>query len=340
MKEKLLFFSIKHPLMYILLLAIVLRLLAVFFTDGAESFNYYPIPESWLANPWIVYISRLILGAFSLLIITLSYRITKIIADKTTALEIALLLSCFWALPYLSVHPVPQIVSLPFLLYGTLLIIKQDNLLKNNEIDKFHRTTFIIAGFCLGLGFAVSHLSLIYYIGVLITLFILKNWKGALMILIGYIVAIGLTQTIIDLIIYHRPFVEMAALFGNISDYFSLNQYILYANIFETGLIILVLMVIPLSLMLLFGFFSACRKYMLLFLPAALSIVYSIFAGMYTLDVLLTIIPTYIIVGYVGWKEYYKKSEFWTKRKWPIWTCYSVFALINTILLVGSYFYF
>ena len=34
MKEKLLFFSIKHPLLYILLLAIVLRLLAVIFTGG------------------------------------------------------------------------------------------------------------------------------------------------------------------------------------------------------------------------------------------------------------------------------------------------------------------
>ena len=95
MKEKLLFFSVKHPLLYILLLAVVVKILTAIFTDGwltnltLNGFNYYTIPGSWIANPWIVYISRLALGAFSLLIITLAYRITKIIADKRTALEMA-----------------------------------------------------------------------------------------------------------------------------------------------------------------------------------------------------------------------------------------------------------
>ena len=345
MKEKLLFFSIKHPLLYILLLAIVLRLLAVVFTDGYMGFDiyissYWGIPKSWLANPWIVYISRLVLGAFSLLVITLSYRITKIIADKTTALEIALLLACLWGVPYMSVHPVSAFISLPFLLYGTLLIVKQNKLLKNNEIEKSHRTTFIIAGFFMGLGFAPSHISVIYYIGVILALLILKNWKGALMTLVGYIVAVGFTQTAIDLLIYHHPFVIMTKSFVYLGDYLSLfSKDLLYANVMMTLGFLLLLLILPLSLMLLFGFFSVWRKYVLLFLPAALLIVCSLFLVFYTYDVILLIIPTYLIAGYVGWKEYYKQSEFWTKRKWPIWTCYSVFALINTVLLVGSYFY-
>ena len=349
MKEKLLFFSVKHPVSLILLVATLLRLLALVFTGGstlydaetgAYSFNYYHIPEAWLANPWIVYISRVLIGAFSLLIITLSYRITKIIADKTTALEIALLLACFWAAPYLSVHPKPSVMCLPFLLYGTLLIVKQDNLLSNNNIDKFHRTTFLIAGFCLGLGFAVCHVSLIYYIGILITLFILKNWKGALMTLIGYIVAIGLTQTIIDLIIYHRPFVEMAALFSNIHNYYAFDGMFIYANAILTVGTILLLLVVPLSLLMLFGFFRVCKKYLLLCLPAALVLISAIFSGMYTTEAILTIIPTYLIAGYVGWKEFYKTSAFWSKNKWLVWTCYILFALINTVLLVVSYFVF
>lgn len=346
MKEKLLFFSIKHPLLYILLLAIVLRLLAVIFTSGTFGYDvycvtYYGIPESWLANPWIVYTARLVLGAFSLLIITLSYRITKIIADKTTALEIALLLACLWGVPYLSVHPVAAFISLPFLLYGTLLIVKQDNLLRNNEKEKFHRTTCIIAGFVIGLGFAASHISVIYYIGILLALLILKNWKGALMTLIGYIVAVGLTQTAFDLIVYHRPFVMISQSLTYLGDYMSFfNKDVLYANVMMTVCFLLLLLVLPLSLMLLFGFFRVWRKYMLLFLPTIALIIFSLFIGLYDFAVISMIIPTYLIAGYVGWKEYYKTSEFWTKRKWPIWTCYSVFALINTILLVGSYFYF
>lgn len=338
MKEKLLFFSIKHPLLYILLLATVLRLLAVIFTEGfylggdEYLFNYYRIPELWLSNPWIVYISRLVFGAFSLLIITLSYRITKIIADKTTALEIALLLACFWIMPYLSVHSFPAILSLPFILYGTLLIVKQDNLLSNNEIEKFHRTTFIIAGFFLGLGFAVCHVSFIYYIGVIAALLILKNWKSALMTLIGYVIAVGITQTVVDIIIYHRPFVEMADLFRNIGDYLTLGT-----DLALFVIVLLIAMIPPMSIMLIIGFFSVCRKYLLLFLPTFVVILFSFFTGELNIEAILLIIPTYLIAGYVGWKEYYKQSEFWTKRKWPIWTCYSLFALINTASLVYTF---
>ena len=108
MKEKLFFFSIKHPLSLILLIAIIVKILAVIFTDGwitDGDFNYYYIPSAWMANPWIVYVSRLLLGAFSLLIITIAYRITKIIADKTTALEIATFGALLWPASQTAIRP-------------------------------------------------------------------------------------------------------------------------------------------------------------------------------------------------------------------------------------------
>ena len=338
MKEKLFFFSIKHPLSLILLLAILVKILAVFFTDGwvtCLDFNGYYIPKSWLANPWIVYISRLVLGAFSLLIITLAYRITKIIADKTTALEIATFGSLLWGVPLATVHPLASVVALPFLLYGTLLIIKQHNLLDNNEIEKFHRTSFIIAGFCLGLGFAVYYHSLIYYIGILLTLFILKNWKGALMTLIGFVVAAGITQTVIDLVIYHRPFVAITEFFGNFSNYFNYIFGIEF-NIKVVGLFLLLALVPPMSVMLVFGFFRVFRKYILLVLPTLLTLLYAIII-LDDLNVLLLMVPTYVIAGYVGWKEFHKNSAFWTKNKWLLWTCYIIFALLNIAMMVFTF---
>lgn len=352
MKEKLLFFSIKHPLLYILLFAIVMRLLAVIFTPGFVetdlygncltcSFNHYQIPESWYQTPWIVYIARLLLGAFSLLIITLSYRITKIIADKTTALEIALLMSFIWIIPIESVHPVSYIVAVPFLLYGTLLILKQHNLLSNNEIEKYHRTTFIIAGFFLGLGFAVEYTSLIFYIGILIALLLMKNWKGALMTLIGFIVSVCLTQTIIDLIIYHRPFVSMGIFFSTLDNYLTYKISILTCVL---PIIILIgLVVVPLSIMIMIGFFRVIRKYLLLFMPTLMVMVISIFYKEITslsesfFGSFLTIIPTFVIAGFVGWKEFYKNSAFWTRNRWLSVTLYAVFAVINTVLFFMSF---
>ena len=338
MKEKVLFFSIKHPLSLILLLAIIVKVLAVIFTGGWShemDFNYYHIPSSWMANPWIVYISRLLLGAFSLLIITIAYRITKIIADKTTALEIATFGALLWGVPFVTVHPFAGVVALPFILYGTLLIIKQHNLLDNNETEKSHRTSFIIAGFCLGLGFAVYYHSLIYYIGILITLFILKNWKGALMTLIGYIVAVGITQTVVDLVIYHRPFVAMTRFF---SEYGSCFNYIfgLELNIKLVGLFLLLALVPPMSVMLIFGFFRVFRKYILLVLPTLLALLYAIIA-LNDFDALLLTVPTYVIAGYVGWKEFHKSSAFWTKNKWLLWTCYIIFAVLNIAMMVFTF---
>ena len=340
MKEKVLFFSLKHPLLYILSLAVVLKVLAVIFTDGwitDGDFNYYYIPSSWMANPWIVYISRLLLGAFSLLIITIAYRITKIIADKTTALEIATFGALLWGVPYVTVHPFAGVVALPFILYGTLLIIKQHNLLDNNEIDKFHRTSFIIAGFCLGLGFAVYYNSLIYYIGILLTLFILKNWKGALMTLIGYVVAVGITQTVADLVIYHKPFIAMMRFFSDFSSYFDW-VFGLELNIKIVGLYLLIALVPPMSVMLIFGFFRVFRKYILLVLPTLLTLIYAI-ATLDDLDILLLTVPTYVIAGYVGWKEFYKNSAFWNKNKWLLLTCYILFALLNIALMVLTFVY-
>ena len=343
MKEKLLFFSIKHPLVYILSLAVVVKILAAIFTDGwltsiaFDGFNGYIVPESWLANPWIVYISRLIFGAFSLLIITIAYRITKIIADKTTALEIATFGALLWGVPFVTVHAFASVVALPFMLYGTLLIMKQCNLLDNNEIEKFHRTSFIIAGFCLGLGFAVYYHSLIYYIGILLTLFILKNWKGALMTLIGYVVAVGVTQTVIDLVVYHRPFVGITRFFGEFSENF---DYILGLefNIELVGWFLLLALVPPMSLMLIFGFFRVFRKYLLLVLPTLLTLLYSIFVfDLFDIDILLLTVPTYVIAGYVGWKEFHKNSAFWTKNKWLLLTCYIIFALLNIAMMVVTF---
>lgn len=341
MKEKLFFFSLKHPLLYILSLAIVLRILAVIFTSGYmiddHYFNYYNIPLKWLDNPWLVYGVRLALGAFSLLIITLSYRITKIIADKTTALEIATFGALLWGVPYVTVHPFASVVSLPFLLYGTLLIIKQHNLLDNNEIEKFHRTSFIIAGFCFGLGFAVYYHSLIYYIGILLTLFILKNWKGAMMTLIGYVAAVGITQTVIDLIIYHKPFVAMTRFFSDYSSNFDWVLGLEY-NIDMVIMFLLLALVPPLSVMLIFGFFRVFRKYILLVLPTLLTLVYSIFVYKISeIDILLLTVPTYFIAGFVGWKEFYKKSQFWDRNYWLVLTCYLLFAVLNMGTLFVSF---
>ena len=82
--------------------------------------------------------------------------------------------------------------------------------------------------------------------------------------------------------------------------------------------------------------FAQFRKYILLVLPTLITLVYSIFI-FDDLEVLLLTVPTYVIAGYVGWKEFHKNSAFWTKNKWLLLTCYIIFALLNTALMVYTF---
>ena len=330
------FFSIKHPLSFILLFAVVLKLAAAIFTGGYvfdnEYYNCYHVPASWLAKPWLVFFIRLILAAFSLLIITIGYRIVKVIADKKTALETAVLLAFLWFIPYVTVHPLPQVVTIPFLLYGTLLIVKQDYLLKNNELEKFHRTTFIIAGFCLGLGFSIWYQSILYFLGIVIAMMCLKNWKGVLMTLIGFVVAICIAETVPDLIRFGTPFHRMYEFFSNSGVYLfskGVQPWIYYSLP-----IVLIGFVPPLSIMIMFGFIRVWCKYILLFLPSLLFLLYYMIFPNPDGTYLLPAVPTYIICGFVGWKEFKRKSEFWTKNKRLLLVFNVLTLLINLALMV------
>lgn len=340
MRKKLLALIDKHPLMLTLLSAVLLKLVAAIWTDGYifdnKYFNYYKVPEVLLSSPWIVFVNRLIFGAFSLLIITIGYRIVKIISDRKTALEIAILLAFYWFMPYVTVHPLPQMVCIPFLLYGTLLIVKQDYLLSNNDTEKFHRTSFIIAGFFLGLGFAAWYQCILFCAGILIALMVMKNRKGALMTAIGFIIAVCITQIIPDLFIWHRPFVNMMNFFRSSGEYLSSFDPIVFYEC--NGLLyVIIALLIPMNILLLFGFFRMWRKHLLIFLPTFLFLLfYMIFPNPQPLYI-LPVLPFLIISGYIGWKDYYKNSKFWDKKYWLLLTIYLVFVVLNISLMVATF---
>lgn len=277
MKDKLLNIRKKHPLSVVLLIALFFKVIAMVFSKGYgfenEYFFYVETPNAWLDNidydgysmpqgisllyvtinylifgsfklfgihnpQWLMFFSRLIHGLLSLTVITLGYRITKILSDRKSALDVAWILALLWFVPYISVHTIAPAVSVPFILYGTLLVVKQEKLrneLKNNNL---HRTSFIIAGVFFALGFSIWYYSILLYLAIIIVLSAKKNIKGSTMTLIGFLVTVGVTQTVPDLIVWGRPLVELRAFISNIGD-ISLNiQMSHYAIAIVTALII------------------------------------------------------------------------------------------------------
>lgn len=257
MKDKLLNIRKKHPLSVVLLIALLFKVIAMVFSKGYgfenEYFFYVETPNAWLDNidydgysmpqgisllyltinylifgffklfgihnpQWLMFFSRLIHGVFSLTVITLGYRIAKILSNRKFALDVAWILGLLWFVPYASVHTIAPAVSIPFILYGTLLVVKQEKLrneLKNNNL---HRTSFIIAGVFFALGFSICYYSILLYLAIVIVLSAKKNIKGSTMTLIGFLITVGVTQTIPDLIVWGRPLVELRAFISNIGD--------------------------------------------------------------------------------------------------------------------------
>ena len=376
MKEKILFFSIKHPLSLILLFAIVVRILAAVFSQNCstylthpdtldeEYFYYVEVPNAWISRTetpcydspqgisltflylnyivfgmlrllgihnihWLLLITRIINGLISLLIITLGYRITKIISNKTTALIVAFLLAFYWFFAVMSVHAMPQIASIPCLLYGTLLIVKQDYLLKTNKIDKLHRTTFFISGIFFGLGFALWYQSIIYFIGVIIAMLILKNGKSALMTALGFLLILLVTQTIPDQIVWKQVFAEMNAFFAN--NCRLLNDSVKFKYMFNSMFPFL-----PLVILFLFGFLRKFRKHLLITLPTLLYLVICILMPYKTDLNLTTVMPMFFIVGFTEWRELYVERIYGPNYRWQMPTIYGIEAMINLYIIVIS----
>lgn len=254
MKDKLLNIKNKHPLFIILVIAMIVRIIAIIFSKGYglenEYFFYVETPNAWLdnidncaykspqgisllyvsinylifgffklfgiSNPqWLMFFSRLIHGTISLTVITLAYRIVKNIAQKRVAINIAWILALLWFMPYISVHTIAQAFSLPFLLYGTLLVVKQEKLRKELKSNNLHRTSFAISGLFFAVGFSLWYFSALYYIAILVVLLARKNLKGVAMSTIGFIITACITLTIPDFVVWGRPFVEFRAFLDN-----------------------------------------------------------------------------------------------------------------------------
>ena len=361
----------EHPVMLVLLAALIVRVIAAIFSKGygfdIEHFTYIEMTNAWLDNveypyydspsgislfyisinylifgffkligvhdpQWLMFFSRLIHGVFSLLVISLGYRISKILSDRDSAIKVAWVLALLWFMPYVSVHNTAQAVAMPFLMYGVLVIVRQEKNYRSNMTEKIHRTSFIIAGFFLGLAFSIWYQCIIFYIGIIIALAMMMRWKGILMSLFGFAVATGITQTIPDLIVWGRPFVELGEFFTNSRIYlFSGNAQASW--IYYSFLTIIAGLIPPLSLLLMFGFLRTWRKHLLIFLPTLLFLLYyTIFPNNNEIYI-LPVVPLFIICGISGWTDFRNSYVLSKKCDTAIHYCNAFSILLNTALL-------
>ncbi len=268
-----------------------------------------------------MYFIRLFHALLSLLIVNYGYKIVRKLSDEAIAKTAGLLLALYWFMPFLSVRNLVEFVAIPFLMWGCWKII--DN-------EKKSGWKFLSAGFILGISMSVRFQSAIMVAGILLALLLQKQFRTLFLVALGSAISFCIVQIPIDYFIWKRPFAEFA-------------EYIRY-NIANSGIyekntwysytiLILGMLIPPVSLFLFFGFLRTWKKHLLLFLPTFLFLVFHSYFPNKQERFILTIVPFVIILGVIGWNEFFSLSGFWKRNKKFMKGCLYFSLTLNFILL-------
>ncbi len=301
-----------------------------FFYVGINYVIFKTLTVFGLESPQFkMFIIRTLHALLSLLVISFGYRIACLITERKVAYKVALLLSVFWFMPFLSVRNLVEMVTIPFIMYGTLIVLRQELIRRHNE-PGYHQTSFLVAGIFLGLGFSVRYQTIFYTGGLGLALLLSGNWKGMVSTALGFLGSVFIFQGIIDWIVWHRPFAELIEYVN-----YNLNHaYDYQTNPWYNYLLVIGgLLIPPISLMLFFGFFREWKRQFLLFLPVAIFLLFHSYFPNKQERFILPVIPMFIIIGLAGWERFRVSSKFWNHNPKIHSALWVFFWLINFSLL-------
>ncbi len=268
-----------------------------------------------------MYIVRIIHAVYSLSIIYFGYKIANKYAEQKVALLIAWLLAVLWFMPWLSVRNLVEFQCIPFLLWGVWLYIKKDS----PSIKMI-----LLSGLISGIAFSIRFQSLFFLAGFGLALLCLKQFRNAFIWGFATLGSMAIVQGCIDLGVWGKPFVEF-------QEYVKYNieaagDY-LRGGVLKYIWVILGLLLPPVSCFIFFGFFARWKKYLLLFLPSFIFLLFhSLFINKQE-RFILTIVPSVIILGLIGWHEFYAKYKEVKWLKSLLKTSVIIFMVLNTVLL-------
>ena len=205
-------FKAKHPFTSLMLVAILLRLLAVIFVPGFGSNHDIQQPSliqgflEWLKakmgmgdSQGMMFLSRAFYAVISLFTVSMVYRICDLLAnDKAKAWNIALIPSLCVIMPSFGIiNDISFFLGLPLLLYGSNIVLRQQVLIGANMKEKVHRTSYFIAGLMLGLSIAIWYQSAFLVLAILLMLCVKRDGKGALITLLGIVISLLLVWVLL-----------------------------------------------------------------------------------------------------------------------------------------------
>ncbi len=193
----------------------------------------------------------------------------------------------------------------------------------------------LLAGLVLGIAFSMRFQSLVYIGGIGLGLLILGRWKEALAAGFGVVVSAFLLLGTIDIAVWGYPFAELLAYID-----YNMHHYTEYVigPWYQYILVILGALVPPVSLFLVYGFFYTFirdwRRTLLIFLPVLLFVAFHSYYPNKQERFILPVLPFIIIAGTAGWYSFLEHTAFWRKRRVLYRSLWAFFWVVNTILLL------
>ena len=367
MKESVERFWNEHPLLTILIIALIPRLIAAIFSKGygMHDDHFGPIEQPFIimqdisywtsrANPHghsivyplihyvlfngleflgirdpqvKMYIVRFLHAFYSLIVVFFGFKIAERLSDQNTAKKVGLILALFWAFPFLSVRNLIEMVCIPPLMAGFYYSL----------ISKERIRNAFIAGLCFGLAFVFRYQTLSIS-GTLGLIFLFrKEFKQMFLLAGGFLVTAVVIQGSADIFAWGYPFASFL-------EYVGYNAT--HGNDYTTGpwynylLLVMGAMIPPMSFLLLYGLFKNWRKSLLILLPVIVFFVlHSSFPNKQE-RFIFPVVPIILVLGVVGWEEFVKASAFWLRHSIMLRSFWVWFWIINIVLLIPfSLFY-
>ena len=275
-----------------------------------------------MADPkMIMLVNRLIHALFSLLVIKYGFKITEKISDRKTAVTAAWLLAGLWAFPWLSVRNLVEMASIPFLMWGIWLALKDGK-----------KSLLFYSGMLIGIAISFRYQIAVFAVGMGIVFLFRAQWNKLILLTAGVVVTFLITQGIVDYCIWGYPFAEFTAYV-----IYNMNEgtgYLTNSNYFMYFYVLFGVLLFPLGILALIGFFNSAKKQWFLFLPTFLFILFhSIFPNRQE-RFILTVLPIVIVLSVVGY-DYLRTRNFWNKAWKFSWIAFWVLN-IPMILLFAT----
>ena len=357
----------KHPIVSILLIALLPRLIAAFFSKGygMHDDHFGPIEQPFIImhdhSYWddrsgvhghsIVYpalhfvlfkgmqavgmqdpqdkmlVVRLLHALYSLLVVYFGFRIAEQLSSRETAKKAGLLLALFWPLPFISVHNLIEVVCIPPMMAGLYYTLRSE------EKRKFA----FYAGLCFGLAFVFRYQTLIVAGTAGLILLFRKQWKEALLVAAGSILCASVIQGSADIFAWGYPF-------ASVIEYFRYNS--MHSMDYTVGpwynytLLLLGAFIPPMSFFLFYGWLKNWRKTSIVFFSTMAFFVFlSSFPNKQERFV-FSVVPPIFLLSVIGWMEYTAVSDFWRKHRTAVRSLWIWFWIMNFILLIPFSLYY